>query len=275
MKYDCGTMVPLLEIKNLRASAGGKGILRGVDLLVNAGEVHFIMGPNGSGKTTLAHALMGHPSVSVDEGAMVFCGEDVRAMKPEERARKGLYLGLQYPAEVSGVGVISFLRTALAARGEALPRAEEFRATLEPIARRVGMSADLLDRNLNEGFSGGEKKRSEILQMHVLKPTLAILDEFDSGLDVDGVRSVAESLNDWMNPVRNHPDGRDAVSPKVEWICNGMSAERALIVITHTGRVSEYVRPHAVHIMKDGVIVRRGGPGLVQEIERMGFESLA
>lgn len=244
-------MATLLEVKNLRVSAGGKDILRGVDLAVNAGEIHFIMGPNGSGKTTFAHALMGHPSVSVSEGEMLFRGDDVRALKPEERAKKGLYLAFQNPAEVPGVGMISFLRTALSARGDMPPRDEEFRASLASLAAQTKMSPVLLDRNLNEGFSGGEKKRSEILQLHVLKPTLAVLDEFDSGLDVDGVRAVAESLNNWM------------------------TAERALIVITHTGRVSEYIWPHAVHIMKEGIIARRGGPELVREIEERGFESLA
>ena len=243
-------MTPLLEIKNLRARAGGKEILRGANLSVGAGEVHFIMGPNGSGKTTLAGALAGHPGVTVLDGTMEFRGQDMCAVAPEERAKRGLYLGFQYPAEVPGVGMVSFLRTVLAARGAAAPRADEFRASLESVASHVRMSSALLDRNLNEGFSGGEKKRSEILQLHVLNPTLAILDEFDSGLDVDGVRATAESLNDWMNP------------------------ERALIIITHTGRVSEFLKPNAVHIMKDGVMTERGGAELVREIESRGFESL-
>jgi len=193
-------MMPLLEVKNLRAQAGGKEILKGVDLVVHSGEIHFIMGPNGSGKTTLAHALMGHPGVTVSEGVMQLDGEDLRALPPEARAKKGLYLAFQYPAEIPGVGMVTYLRTVLASRGDVVPRGEEFRASLSPFASRVRMNQELLDRNLNEGFSGGEKKRSEILQMHVLKPRLAVLDEFDSGLDVDGVRAVAESLNAWMTP---------------------------------------------------------------------------
>ena len=244
-------MVPLLEVKNLRVSIAGKEILKGVDLSVNPGQIHFIMGPNGSGKTTLAHALMGHPSVPVSGGAIQFRGEDVQAFPPEARARMGLYLAFQHPAEVPGVGMLPYLRAALSARGAAAPRADEFRVSLESIAAQVRMDYALLDRNLNEGFSGGEKKRSEILQMRVLNPTLAVLDEFDSGLDVDGVRAVAESLQSWM------------------------SAARALVIITHTGRVSEFLKPDAVHIMRDGVIIRRGGADLVGEIEHKGFSSLA
>ena len=243
-------MTPLLEVKNLRASAGGKEILKGVGLAINSGEIHFIMGPNGSGKTTLAHALMGHPAVTVSGGVMEFRGEDMAVLPPEARARRGLYLGFQYPAEVPGVGTVSFLRTVLAARGESAPRTEEFRASLEPLAARMKMNSALLDRNLNEGFSGGEKKRSEILQLHVLNPVLAILDEFDSGLDVDGVRAVAASLNEWMN------------------------ADRALVIITHTGRVAEYPKPDRVHVMKDGVVAVRGGAELASAIEEQGFEPL-
>ncbi len=244
-------MPPLLLIHELRASAGGKEILKGVDLAVHSGEVHFIMGPNGSGKTTLAHVMMGHPAVSVTGGVMKFCGQDMVGLSPEERAKKGLYLGFQHPIEISGVGMVPYLRAALACRGESVPSPEEFRGQLARLAFETRMRPSLLERNLNEGFSGGEKKRSEILQLHVLKPTLAILDEFDSGLDVDGVRAAAESLNAWMSP------------------------ERALVVITHTGRVSEFLKPQAVHIMKDGAIARRGGTDLVREIEERGFESLA
>jgi len=268
-------MMPLLEVKNLRARAGGKEILKGIDLLVNSGEVHFIMGPNGSGKTTLAHALMGHPGVTVSDGVMRLDGEDLQALPPEARAKKGLYLAFQYPAEVPGVGMISYLRTVLASRGEVVPRGEEFRASLAPLVLRVRMNQELLDRNLNEGFSGGEKKRSEILQLHVLHPRLAILDEFDSGLDVDGVRATAESLRSWMSPVRSQISPTSDIPSKTEWTSNGMGPERALIIITHTGRVSEFLKPDAVHIMKDGVIARSGGAELVREVEETGFESLA
>lgn len=243
-------MALLLEIENLHVRAGDKEVLRGVDLAVNPGEIHFIMGPNGSGKTTLAHAVMGHPSVAHQEGSIEFRGSAIVGLAPEERAKRGLYLGFQNPTEVPGVGMVSFLRAALAGRGRELPGMDEFRASLDPVAAKIRMAPSLLERNLNEGFSGGEKKRSEILQMRVLEPTLAILDEFDSGLDVDGVRAISDALNDWMNP------------------------ERALIIITHTGRVSEFLNPHAVHIMKDGVIVTRGGPELVRVIEERGFESL-
>lgn len=268
-------MEPMLEVKGLRASVAGKEILRGVDLLVNPGEIHFIMGPNGSGKTTLAHALMGHPSVAVSAGAMLFCAEDMRADPPEARAKKGLYLGFQYPAEVPGVGMVTYLRTVIAARGGAPPRAEELRASLESAATRVRMSPVLLDRNLNEGFSGGEKKRSEILQLHMLNPLLAVLDEFDSGLDVDGVRAASESLKAWMNPVRSQAPEASAIPLKAEWTSHGMNPERALVIITHTGRIAEFLKPNAVHIMQEGAIARRGGPELVREIEEQGFESLA
>lgn len=245
-------MIPLLlKVKNLRVKIGEKDILRGASVAVNAGEIHFLMGPNGSGKTTLAHALAGHPAVALTGGMMMFRGRDLRGLPPEERAKAGLYLGFQYPAEVPGVGVSSFLRSAIAARGGIPPRAEEFRAALEHAASRVKMDTALLDRNLNEGFSGGEKKRSEILQLYILQPTLAILDEFDSGLDVDGVRAVCESLNQWMGP------------------------ERALLVITHTGRAGEYLKPDRVHIMDRGVIVKSGDAALIREVEERGFESLA
>ena len=243
-------MNSLLRIENLHASVGAVPILMGVSLAVAPGTIHYIMGPNGSGKTTLAHAIMGHPGVTITQGSMAFMGEDMMHLAPEERAKKGLYLAFQSPVEVPGVGMMSYMRTVLAARGESVGHDEDARASLAPIISQMHMASSLLDRNLNEGFSGGEKKRSEILQLHMLNPTLAILDEFDSGMDVDGVRAAAESLNAWM----------------------GASPERALVVITHTGRVSEFLKPDAVHIMMAGRIVRSGGSEIVAAVEAGGFE---
>lgn len=237
----------LLSIKNLHAVIADQEILKGVDLEIEKGQIHFLMGPNGSGKSTLAQVLMGSSHASVTQGEIFFQGENVTSLAPEERARRGLYLGFQYPAEVTGVGMIPFLRGALASRGVALSPETEFRSDLAPLVANLGMSPVFLDRNVNEGFSGGEKKRSEIFQLQVFKPTLAVLDEFDSGLDVDGLRSAAASLKDFMN------------------------RERALLVITHYGKIIDYLKPDAVHIMLDGRIVKRGDKELVGLIEESGF----
>lgn len=240
----------LLEVKNLSLRIGDRELLSGVSIAIAPGEIHFLMGPNGSGKTTLAAALIGNPAVVRTGGTIVFGEEDITAFFPEERAKKGMYLGFQYPVEVPGVGMTAFLRSALAARGVALPSEADFLAELTGLGRGLGLPAALLDRNLNEGFSGGEKKRSELLQLGVLKPRLAILDEFDSGLDVDGLRAAALALKAFV------------------------TKDTALLLITHYGRMAEYLCPDRVHIMHGGKIVQSGGKELVDRVEREGFERL-
>lgn len=248
--YNSRTMTALLEVKNFSAGIAEKNILHGVSLAVASGEVHFLMGPNGSGKTTLGRALMGDPAVSVIGGAVVYAGQDITALSPEARARMGIYLGFQYPVEVPGVGFTAFLRAARAARGDALPPEADFCREMQALGASLGVSAALLDRNLNEGFSGGEKKRSELLQLAVVKPRLAILDEFDSGLDVDGLRVAAAALKKFV------------------------AEDAALFLITHYGRMAEYLPPDRVHVMRGGTIVRNGGRELVDAVERDGFERL-
>lgn len=243
-------MPHLLEIKNFSAHIDGKKIVQDVSLAVAPGEIHFLMGPNGSGKTTLAAALMGNPLVMPMSGAIVFGGEDITALPPEARAKKGLYLGFQYPVEVPGVGLSSFIRAALAARGNTLPSEADFHRELVAAGGGLGIPPALIDRNLNEGFSGGEKKRSELLQLSLLKPRLAILDEFDSGLDVDGLHAAAVALTQCA------------------------AAGTALILITHYGRMAEYLRPDRVHIMHQGCIARTGGTEIIEAVEREGFEKL-
>lgn len=240
-------MDSLLRIDDVYARVEGKEILAGVSLAVPAGEIHFLMGPNGSGKTTLANALMGNPLVTVTAGTVSFDGEEITALPPEERAKKGLHLWFQYPAEVAGVGFMPFLRSVSAARGEVLPSEKEFRARIDTRAAELEMPAALLERNLNEGFSGGEKKRSELLQLAIFAPRLAILDECDSGLDVDGIRAAAKALQAFRG------EGR------------------SLLVITHHGAMREYLRPDAVHVMVRGRIVSSGDEELITAIERDGF----
>lgn len=237
----------MLSIQKLHASIGEAEILKGVSLEILPGEIHFLMGPNGSGKSTLAQTLLGSPSAKVTSGDIVFEDESIVSLLPEERARRGLYLGFQYPAEVSGVSVSTFLRSALSSRGEILPAISTFQENLTPLAASLGMPAAIFDRNLNEGFSGGEKKRSEIFQLAVLKPRLAILDEFDSGLDVDGIRAVSAALKNFMQP------------------------DRSLLIITHYGRIIEQIEPHRAHIMIDGRIAQSGNAELVCEVGQHGF----
>lgn len=243
-------MTHMLEIKNFSAEIDGKKIVQDVSLAVAPGEVHFLMGPNGSGKTTLAASLMGNPLVRPAGGTVAFDGEDITALPPEARAKKGLYLGFQYPVEVPGVGFSSFIRAVLAARGNTLPSEADFHRELVAAGGELGISPALIDRNLNEGFSGGEKKRSELLQLSVLKPRLAILDEFDSGLDVDGLRAAAAALTQCV------------------------AAGTALLLITHYGRMAEYLRPDRVHIMQAGRIARTGGTEIIEVVEREGFEKI-
>ncbi len=241
----------MLEIKNLHASVGEKRILRGVDLTVRAGEVHAIMGPNGSGKSTLAQVLAGRESYEVTEGEVLFEGRNLLELSPEERAREGIFVAFQYPVEIPGVSNLYFLRTALNAirkhRGLEELDVMDFTALVKDRIKLLGMNEALLERSVNEGFSGGEKKRNEILQMAVLEPRLAILDETDSGLDIDALKAVAAGINAMRHP------------------------ERAIVLVTHYQRLLEYVTPDFVHVMADGRIVRSGGKELAHELERLGY----
>jgi Fe-S cluster assembly ATP-binding protein len=241
---------PLLEIEELRVAVEGSPILKGVNLRVPRGEVHAVMGPNGSGKSTLANALMGHPAYQVTGGRIRFKGQDVTALAPDERARLGMFLAFQYPVEVPGVTTMSFLRSTLVSlRGEEIP-VREFRRQLEAELRELGMDLSFARRNLNEGFSGGEKKRNEVLQLRVIRPELAILDETDSGLDIDGIRLVAHAVAGAKRP------------------------EASFVVITHYLRILTHLEPDAVHVLVDGRIVRSGGAELARELEESGYQSL-
>ncbi len=244
----------MLEIRGLHASVGGKEILRGVDLTVGAGEVHAVMGPNGSGKSTLAHVLAGRPGYEVTAGTVTYRGKDLLAMKPEERAREGVFLAFQYPVEIPGVSNVYFLKNALNAirKHRNLPELDafDFLQTTKEKAKLVRLDEDLLKRPVNDGFSGGEKKRNEIFQMAVLEPTLAILDETDSGLDIDALRIVAEGVNALRSP------------------------ERSMIVVTHYQRLLNYIVPEHLHVLVDGQIVRSGGKELAFELEEKGYSWL-
>jgi len=245
----------LLEIRDLHANAGDKPVLKGIHLAVKAGEVHAIMGPNGSGKSTLAHVLAGRDGFVVTGGEIKYKGRDLLAMSPEERAREGFFLGFQYPVEIPGVGNTYFLKNALNAirkhRGQPELDAVEFLALVREKARIVKIDENLLNRPVNEGFSGGEKKRNEILQMAVLQPTLAVLDETDSGLDIDAMRTVADGINGLKAP------------------------DRATILVTHYQRFLDYVVPDKVHVLADGRLVKSGGKELALELEKKGYGWIA
>ena len=249
-------MTAMLEIKNLhvRLEDEDKEILKGVDLVVERGRVHAIMGPNGSGKSTLAYVLAGREGYEVTEGEILFEGEDVLEMEPEERAAKGLFLAFQYPVEIPGVSNMNFLRTALnaqrKARGEPEISAPEFLRLVREKAKMLRIDAEMLKRSINVGFSGGEKKRNEILQMAVLEPKFCILDETDSGLDIDAMKLVAQGVNALRSP------------------------ERSFLVITHYQRLLNHIVPDVVHIMADGRIVESGGPELAQRVEAEGYAHL-
>ncbi|MPZ75751.1 MAG: Fe-S cluster assembly ATPase SufC [Deltaproteobacteria bacterium] len=242
----------MLQIKNLRAKIGGQEILRGIDLSIRAGEVHAIMGPNGSGKSTLAHVLSGRESYEVTGGEILYEGKNLLAMTPEERAREGMFLAFQYPVEIPGVSTTYFLKAALNAvrkhRGLEELDAMEFLSLIKERMKLVEMEQSLLNRPLNEGFSGGEKKRNEILQMAVLNPKLAVLDETDSGLDIDALRIVAGGVN--------------ALRQK----------DRAMIVITHYQRLLNYIVPDFIHVLYDGRIVKSGSKELALELEVKGYD---
>lgn len=244
--------VPELKISGLRVGVGGKEILKGVNLRVRGGEVHAIMGPNGTGKSTLASALMGHPKYEILAGQATIDGEDLFALSVDERARKGLFLAMQYPSEVSGVSNANFMRMALNAKrggGNEVP-VLKFHRELQQKMKTLSIDASFAERYLNEGFSGGEKKRNEILQMTVLQPRLAILDEIDSGLDIDALRIVADGVNSLRGP------------------------EFGVLVITHYQRLLQYIVPDYVHVMMQGRIVRSGGQELAHELEARGYDWL-
>jgi Fe-S cluster assembly ATP-binding protein len=245
----------MLSIRNLTASIDGKTILNGLSLELPAGEVHAIMGPNGAGKSTLSYVLTGREGYEVTAGEVTLDGEDLLALSPSERAAKGLFLSFQYPLEIPGVPALTFLRTALnaqrKARGEAEVAAPEFLKLIRAQAAALRIDFDMLRRALNVGFSGGEKKRMEILQMAVLAPRLAILDETDSGLDIDALRIVAEGVNAMRAP------------------------DRSMLVITHYQRLLDYIRPDRVHVLAAGRIVASGGPELAHELEREGYDKYA
>jgi Fe-S cluster assembly ATP-binding protein len=244
-----------LEIKNLHVSAGDKQILKGVDLQVRSGEFHALMGPNGSGKSTLANAIMGHPGLEITEGQVLFNGEDITESDPDERAVAGLFLAFQYPVAVPGVTVAKYLRTVInahrAARGEESISLKDFRKTVEAAMKLTNVPKEFSSRYLNEGFSGGEKKRMEILQLALQQPKLAVLDETDSGLDVDALKVVAHGVN--------------AVS---------QDSDMGVLIITHYQRILHLIQPTHVHIMMGGRIVKEGGPELVEVIEREGYKAI-
>jgi Fe-S cluster assembly ATP-binding protein len=244
----------MLKIKDLSATVDATPILKGVDLEVKAGDIHAIMGPNGAGKSTLAKVLAGHPAYEVTRGEVWFKGQNLLGLEPEERAHLGLFMSFQYPVEIPGVSNTQFLQTALNTKRKANGQSEltddEFARLLEKKMKLMEIRSEFSTRNVNENFSGGEKKRNEILQMAVLAPDLALLDETDSGLDIDAMRIVAHGVNQLMNP------------------------EMGLLLITHYQRLLDYIRPRFVHVMLDGKIVQSGGPELALELENKGYDWL-
>jgi Fe-S cluster assembly ATP-binding protein len=244
----------MLEITNLQVRGGTKDILRGINLSVKKGEVHAIMGPNGSGKSTLARALAGHPEIEVTGGSVTYNGNDLIELSPEDRAREGVFMAFQYPVEIPGVNNAYFLKAAINAQRKhrGLPEldAMEFMSLVKEKAKILHLDPSLMSRPVNEGFSGGEKKRNEIFQMAMLEPKLAVLDETDSGLDIDALKAVAEGVNAMRSP------------------------ERAIIVITHYQRLLNYIEPDFVHVLQDGRIVRSGGKDLALHLEEKGYSWL-
>lgn len=253
----------MFEVDNLHVNIEDKEILKGVNLTINAGEIHALMGPNGSGKSTLASVVAGHPSYEVTEGSIRYKGEDILELEPNERAAKGIFLAFQYPTVIPGVSMANFLRMAVTnvrkSRAEEIEAAggvatkltpREFRRLMKEKMALLKMDESFATRYLNEGFSGGEKKRAEILQMALLEPSMAILDETDSGLDIDALRVVSEGVNALAGP------------------------EMGILLITHYQRLLDYIKPHFVHIMMDGRIVREGGPELAIELEARGYENI-
>ena len=244
------TLIMKLEIKNIHASINSQEILKGINLELKQGEVHALMGPNGSGKSTLANVLMGNPKYTVDKGSIILDGKDITSMKPDERARLGLFLSFQYPSEISGVTLSSFLRTAYNSINKEKLDVLKFHTLLKQKMEELHIPQDMSKRHLNEGFSGGEKKRSEILQMAILQPRYCILDETDSGLDVSAIKIVGEGVNKMRNP------------------------SRGILIITHYYRILNYITPDKVSIMKDGKILKTGGKELAKQIEEQGFNEV-
>jgi Fe-S cluster assembly ATP-binding protein len=240
---------PLLVIDDLHASVDGTEILKGVSLTVDRGQIHALMGPNGSGKSTLAHVLMGHPDFEITAGRLLLDGRDIAEATPDERGRSGMFLAFQYPEEIPGVSVVNFLRAALSNRTGIAYTLLELRLKVRDTMKELGMDVSLADRYLNEGFSGGERKRNEILQMAVLEPDLAILDETDSGLDIDALRIVAEGVQRLAGP------------------------ERGFLIITHYQRMLDYITPDVVHVFVDGRVVESGDASLAERIEAEGYEA--
>jgi Fe-S cluster assembly ATP-binding protein len=241
----------MLEIKDLHVAVGGNEILHGIDLTVNAGEVHAIMGTNGSGKSTLTKAIAGHPDYEITKGDILYKGNSILEDEPEDRARAGIFLAFQYPVEIPGVSNMYFLRTALnalrKARGEAEVSGADFLTLVKERAKLVDIDPALLNRSVNDGFSGGEKKRNEILQLAVLEPALAVLDETDSGLDIDALKTVADGVNSMRSP------------------------DRGFLLVTHYQRLLNHIQPDVVHVLLDGRIVKSGGPELALELEEKGY----
>jgi Fe-S cluster assembly ATP-binding protein len=242
---------PLFAIEDLHVNVEGKEILKGVNLSINRGEVHALMGPNGSGKSTLANALMGHPRYQVTQGRVLLNGEDILPLSADKRARRGMFLAFQYPLEIPGVKVRHFLRMAVKAAKGQEPSVTDFRKQLFDKMAMLEMDRSFAERYLNEGFSGGEKKRNEILQLAMLEPAIAILDETDSGLDIDALRIVSGGINKLAGP------------------------DRAMLLITHYQRILSYVEPHFVHVLFDGRVVRSGGKELALELEAKGYDWIA
>jgi Fe-S cluster assembly ATP-binding protein len=240
---------PLLVIDDLHASVEGTGILKGVSLTVDRGEIHALMGPNGSGKSTLANVLLGHPDYEVTGGRILYKGEDATEWTPDQRGRAGMFLAFQYPEEIPGVSVVNFLRAALSNRTGISYTVLELRLKVMETMRELGMDASFADRYLNEGFSGGERKRNEVLQMAVLEPELAVMDETDSGLDIDALRTVAEGVTKVAGP------------------------ERGFLIITHYQRMLDYITPDVVHVFVNGRVVETGGADLARRIEEEGYEA--
>jgi Fe-S cluster assembly ATP-binding protein len=247
-------MSTAMNIENLHAKIGDKEILKGVNLNLEPGKVHVIMGPNGAGKSTLSKAIVGYYDTEVTEGEIIYKGENITDMEPDERALEGVFLSFQHPVEIPGVNNAYFLRTALNAKrkheGKEELNAAEFLRLMKGYLEMLGMKSDMISRSLNEGFSGGEKKRNEILQMLILEPEVIILDEIDSGLDIDALRAVSEGINKMKN------------------------GKRTFLVITHYSRILDYIKPDYIHVLKDGRIIKTAGPELVAELEENGYDGI-
>jgi Fe-S cluster assembly ATP-binding protein len=239
-----------LEVRGLHADVERKEILRGIDLTVRQGEIHALMGPNGSGKSTLSNVIMGRPGYQVTAGQVLLNGEDITGLPADERAKRGLFLAMQYPTEIPGVSVVNFLRTAYQSTKGQQVSALEFRKHMKTQMERLGIEDSMVQRYVNQGFSGGEKKRNEVLQLAVLEPQIALLDETDSGLDIDSLKLVAESVNELVGP------------------------ELGVLVITHYQRMLNYITPDHVHVMMRGRIVQSGGPELARQLEDKGYEGV-